>query len=88
MSYVLGTGMLGRDVLNQGASERDVHELDAAANAEDRDTTAQRGVEEIDFELIAIGVDSIGRGVDVVIPVPYWIDVRPSTQKEAVNDRK
>ena len=53
-----------------------------------RDTSSQRRVEEIDFELIAIRIDAIRRGVDVVVSVSRWIDVRPSTQEKAVDDRQ
>ena len=78
--------MLASDILNQCSSKRDVHQLDAAADAEDRGISAQRGVEEIDLELIPIGVDTIRRRVDVVVSIPRWIHVRPSAEKEAVND--
>jgi hypothetical protein len=61
--------------------------LDAAAHAEDRDTVTQCSVEQIHFELIAIRVNTIGRGVDVVVPIACWIDIRTSAQKEAVDDR-
>ena len=70
MPDVRGARMLGRDILNQCSSKRDVHELDAAANAEDRDTALQRCVEEIDLELITIRVDAIRRRVDVIVAVP------------------
>ena len=47
----------------------------------------QRRVQEIEFELIAIGVDSIRSRMDVIVSVPNRIDVWPSAQQEAVNDR-
>ena len=82
MPDVRGARMLGGDILNQCSPQRNVHDLDAAANAEDRDTTVQRRVEEIDFELIAIRIDAIRCRVDVIVAVPRWINVRPSTQEE------
>ena len=60
----------------------DVHDLDSAANAEDGIPRRRADVEEIDFELVTIRIDAIRCGVDVIISVPHWIDVRPSAQRE------
>src|SRR3954452_8262475 len=87
MTDVGGARMFRGDVLNKCSPECDVHDLDSAANAEGRDTTLQSRVEEIDFELITIGIDAVRGGVDVTIPVPPGIDVWASAQEKAVNDR-
>src|SRR5215208_6973248 len=88
MADIRRARMLGGDVLNQRSSQPNVHDLDAAANAEDWNTLMQSGVEEINFELIADRINTIRRRVDVVVSVPCWIYVRPTTQKKAVNDRR
>jgi len=81
MADVRGARMLGGDILNQRSSQRNVHELDAAANAEDRNTPMQSGVEEIDFELIAVRINSIRCRVDVGVSVSRGIYIRPTTKE-------
>src|SRR5215212_2979926 len=78
--------MLGGDVLNQGSTECNIHDLDAAANAECRDTALERRVEEIEFKLITIWINAIGRRVDIPVSVSHRIHVGSPTQEEAVDD--
>src|SRR5215207_10168856 len=79
------TRMLGGDILNQRSSACDVHDLDPPANTKDRDAITERGVEEIDFELIAVRIDAIGRRVNVVVSVPDGIDIGSSTEEETID---
>jgi hypothetical protein len=64
-------------VLMQGAAERDVEDLQAPADAEDRQPAGQRALAQVEFGAVAVGVERPGRGVRGGA-VPGRLDVAPA----------
>jgi hypothetical protein len=54
---------LGREILVQGAAAGHVDQLHPAADTEDRQPVSQRGREQLQLRLVALGVDAAGPGV-------------------------
>ena len=75
------------DVLDQRAAERDVDDLDAAADAEDRACRGRSAASnEIELELIALGIDAVGRLGGRRCRRSARIDVGAAAEEEAVDD--
>ena len=71
----------------QGASERDVHDLDAAADTERRHRDPIGGVQQRDLGFVAVRLDA----VDVLVPGPAVsrrVDVAAADEQEAVERLK
>jgi len=74
------------NMLDEGAAERDVEYLEAAANREDRKIESDRVLDQSDFEGIASRGDTVGFGMDCRCSVTGWIDVSSASQEESVDD--
>ena len=82
---VPGAGRIGgRQVLGERAAQRDIHQLDAAADRQHRDVLLAREPDERDLDLVALGVDVLGRRL-AGSGVPGGIDVAAAGQHQAVD---
>ena len=72
-------------VLDEGTAENHIDDLDAAADAEDWEVGRSRRSDEVKLELITIVVDAVGRGVDLMLAIARWIDIRSACEEQSVN---
>jgi hypothetical protein len=72
---------LGGDILYERAAERDIDQLDAPADAEHRSVSRSGRIEEIDFELVTLRVDAIGRGMDGGGAITARLDIRTAAEE-------
>src|SRR3989442_5631455 len=75
VGVIEGSGPLARQVLVQRAAERDVEDLDAAADREDRQPALARARDQGELDRVALGIDlaelgvrggAVARGIDVL----------------------
>ncbi len=78
-----GVGYLARDVLVEGAAVRDVDELDAAADREDRDAPALGLREQRQLVGVAVGRGGVELRVGL-LAVRGGVDVDPTRQEQPV----
>ena len=71
------------EVLDQRAAERHVHDLHPAADAERRHAEPVGGVEQVDLERVAVGLEPGERWVRR-LPEATWLDVAASDEQEGV----
>lgn len=81
LAMVEGVGNRIGDVLDERTPERDVEQLNAAANGENREIASDRVLDEPDFESIASGSNAVRFRVNGWCSVERWIDVA-TTGKE------
>src|SRR5215217_8815869 len=72
------------DVLEEGAAETDVEDLDSAADAEDRQIAVECLAQERELEGVAELADVVGRRVDVGVAVDRRIDVGAAAEEQTV----
>ena len=68
--------LVGREVGHEGSTLMDVDDLDASADAEDRQTGVDRRLDEAKLEVVAFGLDGVGTGCRRR-PVAPGVDVGP-----------
>lgn len=73
-----------RQVLDEGATKGDVHDLKAATDPEQGDAEAIGRVDEADLDRVPIGLDSLSRLVDRGLSVGRGVDVAPSREEHTV----
>src|SRR3989454_3546306 len=80
---IRGVAVLIRDVLVEAPAQRDVDDLDAAADGEERHVVVERPVDEADLESVTRRGD-FARGVVALLAEARGVDVAAAREDEAV----
>ena len=75
------------DVLNESAAERHVHDLNTAADREDRSIGGQGRIHDGEFDVVVPCVDAVQLGCRGLLAVAHRIDVPATVQNECLTAR-